>query len=444
MSSLLIKNGLIVTFEEENRVIENHAVYIEEGIIKQIVPQDKITDIYKYAKVIDAKNKLVMPGLINTHMHLYSTFARGIALKGKPPRNFAEILEKLWWQLDKTLNPEDIYYSALIPLIGCIKSGTTTIIDHHASPHTIKGSLDSIAKAYNDLGLRGALAYEISDRDGNDIANLGIEENIRFIEKNKHNNMLKALMGLHAMFTLSDKTLSIVSEEVERLQVGVHIHVSEDRYDRDFNIANFQLSPIQRLDKYGLTNPKSIFAHCIHIDEDDMAILKNTDTIVVHNPQSNMNNAVGTCKLLDILKKEILTGLGTDGMTFNIFEELGVANLIHKHVHQNSNVGWSEIETLVTKNNPRIASRIMGQKVGTIEPEAVGDIIIVDYDPPTPLNNNNFWGHMLFGINKAQVITTIVNGKVLMENGHLTIENINEEEINLKCRELTQKFWNRF
>jgi putative selenium metabolism protein SsnA len=444
MSSILIKNGLIATFGTDNKIINDHAIYIEEGVIKHIIPQNLITDIYKYAKVIDAKGKLVMPGMINTHMHLYSTFARGSALKGAPPRNFAEILEKLWWRLDKSLSAEDLHYSALIPLIGAIKCGTTTLIDHHASPHNVKNSLDIISKAYNTLGLRGVLAYEVSDRDGIEIANEGIEENIRFIEKHRKDDMIKGMFGLHAMFTLSDRTLSFVSEEVERLNTGVHIHVAEDRYDKDYNIAHYKLSPVQRLDKYGLAKPNSIFIHCIHIDEQDQNILKNTDTMVVHNPQSNMNNAVGCCDLISIMEKGIMTGLGTDGMTFNMFEELGIANVIHKHVRQTPNTGWGEVETLITKNNPEIASRIFGKKIGVIEPEAAGDVIILDYDPPTPLNSSNFWGHMLFGITKSKVLTTIVNGQVLMEDGNLTIDGIDEADINKKSREIAEKFWERF
>lgn len=444
MGSLLIKNGLIATLGEENKVLEGQAIYIEEGMIKKIFPQDQITDIYKYAQVIDAKGKLILPGMVNAHMHLYSTFARGIALKSAPPRNFAEILQNLWWKLDKTLSEEDLYYSAMIPLIGCIKSGTTTIIDHHASPNAVKGSLETIAKAYKALGLRGMLAYEISDRDGAKVANDGIEENIKFIEKYKDDPMLKGLIGLHAMFTLENKTLAFVGEEAERLNAGVHIHVAEDRYDKDYNIANYKLSPIQRLEKYGLAKQNSVFVHCIHIDDQDKEIIKNTDTIVIHNAQSNMNNAVGCCNITDILDKGILAGLGTDGMTFNMFEELGIANVIHKHVNQTPNVGWCEIEKLMTVNNPKIASRLLGNNIGVIKEDAVGDIIIVDYDPPTPLNASNFWGHMLFGINKSKVLTTIVNGQVLMEDGQLQLKGIDEADVNQKSREIAQKFWDRF
>lgn len=443
MASLLIKNGRIATLGAENKILESHAIFIKDGTIVDIILENELNEEHKQAKIVDAKGKLIMPGMVNAHMHLYSTFARGISLSGPPARNFAEILDKLWWKLDKTLNEEDVYYSALIPLIGCIKSGTTTIIDHHASPKSVKSSLNHIAKVYEKLGLRGALAYEISNRDGDAIANQGIEENVEFIEKSKDNFMLKGLIGLHAMFTLSDDTLSVVSKEAERLNTGVHIHVSEDRYDKDYNIAHYGLSPIQRLDKYGLAKSSSIFAHCIHIDDTDINILKKTDTMVVHNPQSNMNNAVGCCRLLELVDKGLLVGLGTDGMTFSMFEELGVANIIHKHVQQNSGVAWCEIEQLVTKNNPKIASRLFGKTVGAIEKDAVADIIIIDYDPPTPMCGGNFWGHMLFGINKAKVLTTIVNGKVLMEDGKLAI-GIEEEEINKKSRELSKKFWERF
>ncbi|MEW5821615.1 MAG: putative aminohydrolase SsnA [Cyanobacteriota bacterium] len=444
MSNLLIKNGLIATLGSKNTILEKHSIIIEKDIIKSILPDDKIDKSITFSKTIDAKNKLVMPGMINTHMHLYSTFARGIALKCSPPRNFAEILENLWWHLDKTLSIEDVYYSSLIPLIGCIKSGTTTIIDHHASPNCVTGSLNTIANAYNELGLRGILAYEISDRDGKDIANKGILENISFIEQTSNNDMIKGLIGLHAMFTINDSTLEVVAKEAQRLNVGVHIHVAEDRYDKDYNIANYQLSPVQRLHKFGLTRNNSIFVHCVHIDQNDMKLIKDNNTIIVHNPQSNMNNAIGCCKLFDILDNSILTGLGTDGMTFNMFEELGVANIIHKHVHQNSNVGWCEIENIVTKNNSIIASRLFNKQIGILEENALADIIILDYDPPTPICGGNFWGHMLFGINKSKVLTTIVNGKVLMEDGQLTLPNIVESEINHKSRELAKKFWERF
>ncbi|MGD9580365.1 MAG: putative aminohydrolase SsnA [Vampirovibrionia bacterium] len=443
MANLIIKNGTIVTLGKENKVLDNHFIYVVDGIIKDILPDSAINEIAKDIKVVDAKGKLIMPGMINTHMHLYSTFARGISLSGPPARNFAEVLDKLWWRLDKTLNEEDVYYSALIPLIGCIKSGTTTVIDHHASPFSLKGSLNQIAKAYKHLGLRGALAYEISNRDGDEIANIGIEENVNFIESNLDNTMLKGLIGLHAMFTLSDETLELISKEADRLKAGVHIHVAEDRYDKDYNIAHYGLSPVQRLNKYGLAKDNSIFVHCVHIDDADMEIIKSTNTMVVHNPQSNMNNAVGCCRILDLLKQGILLGLGTDGMTFNMFEELGIANVIHKHVQQNSNVGWCEIEQMVTKNNPTIASRLFGKTIGAIEKGALADIIVVDYDPPTPLCAGNFWGHMLFGINKTKVLTTIVNGNVLMQDGILTIGD-EETAINKKSRELSKKFWDRF
>lgn len=444
MSSLLIKNGIIATLGKENKILYNHSICIEEGYIKSILPDNKITDIYRYNDIIDARNKLIMPGLINSHMHFYGAFARGLSLKCQPTRNFTEILENLWWKLDKSLIHEDIYYSSLIQLISCIKTGTTTILDHHASPLALKGSLDMISKAYNDLGVRGILSYEISDRDGYELANLGLEENINFIEKNKNNNMLRGIIGLHAMFTLSDRTLSLISEESDRLDIGVHIHVAEDRFDKDFNISTYQLSPIQRLNKFGLTKPTSLFAHCVHIDKTDIRIIKDTNTIIVHNPQSNMNNAVGCCNIIDILNSDILLGLGTDGMTSNIFEEIQVANLIHKHVCCNNNIGWLEIEKLITTNNPSIASRLFGQKIGILEPNGVADIIILDYDPPTPLTNDNFWGHMLFGINKSKVLTTIINGKILLNNGILNISTIDETEIYKKSRELANKFWERF
>ena len=206
MSSILIKNGVVATLSKEKNIIEKGAVYIEDNKIKAVGNSSDIEKKYKADKVIDAAGKLVMPGLVNSHMHFYSTFAQGIDIKAEAPYTFMEILERLWWKLDKTLTLDGVYYSALFPMIEAIKKGTTTLIDHHASPMAVKGSLFKISDAVKKTGLRAALCYEVSDRDGEKIADQGIEENVDFI-KAADGEMLAGLFGLHAAFTVSDETL---------------------------------------------------------------------------------------------------------------------------------------------------------------------------------------------------------------------------------------------
>jgi putative selenium metabolism protein SsnA len=441
-NTLLIKNGIIITLGKNPKVLYNNSVLIENGLIKKIAPKGDFKD--KYEKEIDAKGKVVLPGFINAHMHFYSTLVRGLG-KAKPSGNFIEVLENLWWKLDKILTLEDCYYSALIMLVNGIRRGTTTYIDHHASPMAIGGSLQQIAKAVKETGLRASLCYELSDRDGEAIAREGLKENFDFIKHTQKNNdeFLKALFGLHASFTLSDKTLEKASKLGKELNTGFHIHVAEAESDEDYNVKNFGMRVVERLSKFGILGEKTIAAHCVHVNENEMDLLKETGTIVVHNPQSNLNNAVGIADIVKMAGKGILVGLGTDAMTVNMTEEVRVA-MWAQHLKQNNpSAGFMEIASTLYKNNAKIVNRYWDTPLGKIEEGAAGDIVLIDYYPPTPLDENTYLGHLVFGISQSDVDTTIVNGKVLMENRILK-PDIDEEGIARKARGLTEALWKRF
>jgi putative selenium metabolism protein SsnA len=441
-NTLLIKNGIIITLGDNSKVLYNHSVLIENGLIKKIAPSADFKE--KYDKEIDACGKVVLPGFINAHMHFYSTLVRGLG-KAKPSANFVEVLENLWWRLDKVLSPEDNYYSALIMLVNGIKRGTTTFIDHHASPMAVTGSLQQIAKAVKETGLRASLCYELSDRDGDKIAEEGLKENYEFIKHTQKNNdeFLKALFGLHASFTISDKTLEKASSMGKELNSGFHIHVAEAESDEVYNVKNFGMRVVERLNKFGILGNKTIAAHCVHVNENEMNLLKDTGTIVVHNPQSNLNNAVGIADVVKMANKGILVGLGTDAMTVNMIEEVRVA-MWAQHLKQNNpTAGFMEIASTLFFNNAIIANRYWNTPLGKIKEGAAGDIVLIDYNAPTPLDENTVLGHLIFGISQSDVDTTIVNGKVLMENRKLKLD-IDEEAIAAKARELTKALWNRF
>lgn len=440
----LVGNGTLITLGEKNRVIKNGAVLIEGNVIKDLGITAELRKRHKIDQFIDATGKVIMPGMINTHMHLYSTFARGVALKDEPPSNFVEILERLWWRLDKALTQDDVYYSALIPLMDCIKSGATTIVDHHASPFACGGSLDSIAKALRETGIRGCLCYETSDRDGPDVAKAGIEENERFIRlcQRERNELISGTFGLHASLTLSDETLAKCAEVAKKLGVGFHVHVAEDKADVDNSLKKYKKRVVERLNDLGILGPKTIAAHCVHVDAHEMDILERTGTNVVHNPESNMGNAVGCAPVIEMIGKGITVGLGTDGFTSNMFAELRVANILHKLIKGDPRVGYGEVLKMCFVNNPKIAQNFFSRPLGRLSPGAYADLILVDYLPPTPLSADNFLGHLLFGISNAVVDTTIVNGKVLMQNRKLV--GLDEAAIAQKSSELASKLWERF
>jgi len=439
---MLIKNGTLITPEK----VVKADILIENGRIKKIKKGIKKK---KGIRVIDASGRIVMPGLICAHHHLYSTFARGMSLKGKPARNFPEILEKLWWRLDKTLKPGDLYYSSVPVLIDAVKHGITTIIDHHESQGYQIGSLDEIAQSFKDVGIRGCLCLGASDRYGK--GEEGLKENERFLSqlstclsvRQALNSqlLLKGMVGLHASFTVNDETLRGAVEISKKFKTGIHIHCAEDKSDQRITERKYGRRVIERLYKAGALGKKTIAVHCIHLDDKEINLLKKTDTIVVHNPESNMNNAVGWANVLKMIKKGILVGLGTDGMSSNMFREMRVAYLISHHENKDPRVGFFEAVKMLMFNNPVIAERIFGVKIGVLKEGAVADVVIFDYLPPTPLNSGNIFGHILFGLVDANVLTVVCNGKVIFNKGRIL--TVDEEKIAEIARKKAFKLWKR-
>lgn len=440
---ILIGNGMLITQDVKNPFISNGAVAIKDNIILEVGKFDDLKDKYKDCEFIDAKGKVIMPGLINTHHHIYSAFARGMDNKEEPAQNFNEILERLWWKLDKKLTIEDTKYSAYTTYIDCIKNGVTTVFDHHASPMSITNSLFTIGDVAKELGIRTSLCYEVSDRDGLNIANEGISENVNFIKyANKNDSdMIKGLFGLHASFTLSDETLEKCAKEIQGLNSGFHVHVAEGITDVHDSLKHRGKRIVERLFDYGMLGEKTLAVHCVHINNREMDLLKVTNTNVVNNPESNMGNAVGCAPVLEILNKGINIGMGTDGYTSDMFESMKVFPIIQRHNRCNPSVAFNETFKLLFENNRNIANRFFNRELGILKAGAYGDVIIVDYNPLTPMNSNNLFGHMLFGFTGRSVITTIINGKIVMKDRELV--NIDEEKIFADSREVAQKLWDK-
>jgi len=437
---LIINNVTIITNDSLNSIRQDSAVVVEDNTIKEISASSGLKIKYPEFRHIDGGGRLLMPGWINTHMHFYGTFARGLHLP-QPPSAFLEILEHLWWRLDKALDESAVYYSAILPAISAVKHGVTAFIDHHASPNAIDGSLDIIREALEQIGLRAILCYEVSDRDGKDKARAALAENERFIRRcqKENNGLFSGMIGLHAAFTLGNDTLERAAALGQTLGSGFHLHLAEGK--EDDARSQYGLSTTTRLKRHKILGAQTLAAHAIHISRKDMEQLAETRTMVVHNPLSNMNNAVGRADIFTMLKTGIVTGLGTDGMAPFLSGDIKAASFIHKHDLKDPRVGWQETAQLVLKNNPRIFRRLSGKSLGVIEAGAAADLILVDYFPPTPLTSENLWGHILYGIIDAPVHSTIVHGKVIMENGQ--IPGVDEAEIAAKARTAAQKVWNK-
>ena len=418
---MMITNARIVTFD--GRVIQNGSIEIlPDGRIGKVgritLPHGRGSD-----GAIDAGGRLVMPALINCHTHLYSTLARGITLPGAAPKNFREILRKLWWRLDCALNEDDVYYSALVGLIDSAKCGVGTLIDHHSSPNACAGSLDRIEQAFTEVGLGGALCYETSDRHP---AKPGFQENVRFLER-RHSELIGGSFGLHAAFTLHDYTLLACAEAERSLRCGFHIHVAEDECDA---------AAVQRLARFGILGERTIAAHCLHVDRKDVAMLAHHGVNVVHNPQSNCNNAVGAVKLLPG------AGLGSDGYSPRMWDEFKTAFHLQKLRAEDPRVGYGEAYAAAFVNNRDIVRRIWGWDIGRITTGARADLILVDYFPPTPITEENLFGHLLFGISNAPVDSLIVNGRYIVKDKQCV--TVDERAVAERAAKQARSLWRRY
>jgi len=433
------ENGIVVTLGPNNRVIWNGAVVTEGETVVGIGTAAEMKQKYPHADSVDCTNKVVLPGFICTHHHFYSTFARGMFIPGEPASNFVEVLERLWWKVDRAIVGDDILLSAQIPLIESIRNGTTTIIDHHASPSASDGSLDVIETAVRQAGVRASLCYEVSDRNEH---GEGIRENERFIKKvGKGDGQIAAMMGLHASFTVADDTVAKCVGIAKDAGVGCHIHVAEDAADRKDSLDKHGVPTVERLHRLGLTGEKSIFVHCVHIDEAEMDTIASTNTIVVHNPESNMNNAVGVTKVLKLLGKGILAGLGTDGMNSDMLTQMRCAYLLHRLDNRDPRVAFMEAPQMLLKNNADIVERQFGIRVGELAEGRPADMAILDYIPPTPMDENNFLGHLIFGMTDSPVDTTVCRGQILMKNKQIL--TMDEERLAARARELAPQMWKR-
>ena len=441
-SRILIHSGTLITFGAPCRVLEGQALLIEDGRIARIAPREAIPG--PFDQEFDATGQVVMPGLVNAHMHFYSTLVRGLG-KAAPSANFQEELDNLWWRLDRKLSLDDVEMSARIILLDAIRKGTTTLVDHHASPFAVTGSLDRIATAVKDSGVRACLCYEVSDRDGEAIIGEGLEENAAFARRcaQEQDPHLRALFGLHAAFTLSDRTLERAGALGREVGVGFHVHTAEAASDVAVNLQKHGATPAARLHAHGLLGPGSIAAHAVHVSDADMDLLAATDTFVAHNPQSNLNNAVGIADLVKLNARGVRVGLGTDAMTVNMLEEVRVA-MWAQHLRQdNPTCAFMDVANALFVRNPEQATRLWGFPLGTLAEGAAADVILVDYHAPTPLNGDTVLGHLIFGLSQATVDTTICAGRVLMAGKRLTIA-VDEAALAARSRDLATRLWERF
>ena len=392
---------------------------------------------------LDARGGLILPGLINAHTHLYSSLARGMRPAGAPAEDFLQILERLWWRLDSALTPEDVRVSALVGLVEAVRCGVTTVIDHHSSPGACADSLDVIRAAAEEAGVRAGLCYEVSDRHGAAAARAGIEENLRFARELRRAPArgVSAQFGVHALFTVGDETLEACAGAARAEGLPLHLHAAEDRADVRLNLERYDERPIQRLARHQALTPETLVAHCVHVDGHEIEMLARSGSCVVHNPESNMNNAVGAAPVRALLSGGARVGLGTDGMHADMLASARAAFLLHHHAEGDPRGGWEEGPRMLWGNNAALATALFRAPIGELAAGGEADLIVLDYDPPTPLTGENLFAHLIFGLGARHVASTVAAGRVLMRDRRVL--TVDCSALQARAREQARALWER-
>ncbi|MCY3779508.1 MAG: putative aminohydrolase SsnA [Chloroflexi bacterium] len=443
MSELLIVNATVITLGDDPRILPNQALHIAAGRINALGEHAELEALHPDAERLDARGQYVMPGNICAHTHFYGAYARGMAIPGPAPRDFPQILGRLWWPLDKALDRESVRASALVCLVDAIKHGATSLVDHHASPNFIGGSLDVIADAVDAAGLRAVLCYEVTDRDDMDKMHAGIAENLRFMASSATHPRIRGTFGLHASLTLNDESLRACADAIPS-DGGFHIHVAEHEADEEDSLRRSGLRAVERLDQYGIWRDSSIAAHCVHINVSERDILRERGVWVSHQPRSNMNNGVGAADIDGLLDAGIKLCLGNDGFSNNMWAEWKAAYLLHKVANRDPRrANGMTIAQMAWRNNARLIEHFFpGETVGEIAPGAVADLIFVDYQPFTSLTAGNLPWHLLFGFEASMVTATICAGRVLMHNRKILA--LDEAQIAAEALALAPGLWEKY
>jgi len=426
--TLLLDGGTVVT-SLDPVVVTTADVLVRDGRVADLGAIDAPD-----AERIDCSGCLVIPGNVCAHHHLYSALARGMPYRLEPPDNFVQVLQRVWWRLDRALDEDAVWLSAWSGGADALLAGTTTIVDHHASPNAIAGSLDRIAEALGELGARSVLGYEVTDRDGPERATAGIEENLRFCKGGFP--LALGMVGAHASFTLSDETLAGCVEVARDADAGIHIHVAEDVADERDSISRFDQRVVERLAEAGALGPRSLLAHCVHVDEREIELIRQTGTWVAHNARSNMNNRVGRAPVGDLGER---VALGTDGIDGDLFAESRTA--FWRAREADPSVGPSWILKRMAAS-ARLAAGVYEEPLlGTLQPSAPADLVVLAYDPPTPVTAENLAGHWAFGLSARHVRDVVVNGEVVVRERRLAKDS--EAEVRARCRVAAEQLWRR-
>ena len=434
---LLVKGSVVVTMDD-GKVIHDGAVAIEGNRIAAVGKSGDVEKNFKADEVIEEPKSIIMPGIVCAHTHLYGIALRGAALNIKPPSDFTQILQRIWWPLDERLTNEEAYSTALAASIEFLLSGTTTFADTYSAPNGIEGSLDAIARAVNEVGIRGVLSFEATERRSREEGLRGLKENERFLKK-KDKGRAMGMISLHASFTITDDLIAKALQLQEKTGAPITIHVSEGPGDLYHNLERYGKRTVERLRDTGLLSPKAVLAHCVHLNDEELKILAETGAWVAHNPMSNMLNAVGVARIPDMFSLGVNVALGNDGYVFDMFENIRSAFLLHRVARRDPTVipprKALELATID-------AAKAYGlNDLGALKPGYRADVIVLRPQMAATPYTGDIHAWIVNGVKGGDVRTVIVDGEVVVWDRKLTKVDIREAE--QRVLKTHERLWER-
>lgn len=425
---MLLKGASLAAFDPP--LVEKADLRVEGG---RIMERRATLAAADGEEVLDLPGHLILPGLVNAHTHLYSALARGMPGPAGPPRSFVEVLDRVWWRLDRALDAESVRVSALVGGVEAALSGTTLLVDHHSSPSFIRGSLLAIRGALEEVGLRSVLCYEVTDRNGEAGRREGLDENVEF-QAAHQSELTRGMVGAHASFTLSDDAMAGLADAVQRTGSSLHIHVAEDRVDVEECRARYGEGVPDRLHRHGLLIARTLLAHCVHLDPAEVEAAHARGAWIAHNPRSNQNNAVGYAPTAAIRRG----ALGTDGIDGDMLAEARAGFLRMREAGRAD--AYDAILQLLAGGH-RLASALFGLPFGKLDAGGPADLVVLQYDPPTPLHTGSLAGHLLFGLDRSHVRSVLVAGRWVVRDRRLM--GIDADAVRARARGAAAALWER-
>lgn len=439
----VVKNALVVTMDPQRRVLRNGNIWIDGDRIAKVGPATEIGVPPGPHEAIDATEMIAIPGFVSTHNHLYSAVVRSLPYGGpeeETDQSFISWIERFWFRyLEDKVNEEQLHAGTLVNCLDQIRSGITTTADTVEGSNALPGALDAVDEAMQEAGIRGFIGFETTGRLGEEIARLGLEENIRFFEKAKaRGGRVQGCFNVHTTFTCSTELIQEVAHEARRRGARIQMHCCDDHWHSFDTTRRFGKRAVKYLEDIGFLGPDVLLAHCSYIDQfEDPKIFARHGVNVAHNAESNAIFGFWP-NMARLIEAGVTVGLGVDGMTHSMFEIMRTAQMIHRiryyHISMFPDEKVLEMATIE-------GAKCLGKEseLGSLEEGKKADLVLLRNRSAVPVFEKNVYNHIVSSCDRSDVNTVFIDGRLILSDQSFV--SLDEDQVRNRCREAALRLW---